>query len=300
MEGLRGDSVSMHKSIILFFYPVLVNGHHVLKSRTSWSSSETSDSSGIGSYHSLNSHHNRSSNSTGHVSQYRSGSDSDIIEADYSSDVKAFPPPPAPNAINQIGFHNNLNNIRDMKYATIDRSHFKKNQHNICNFQNDYSLLKQRSNSLGENEDEEFPTYPDYKMNLPKSKMNTITGTRYSTTNNQRLPIYNVFDGQTSHQIMKNLSPTNSPCKKMVPPAPERRMSTPVGPRVAPKPSVNPYARDRAKTTFPRPFTTDNEPETATPGSFEAKLQAQRQLMKNRSMSVDHSNMRYSQSGTNF
>jgi len=306
----------------------LLNMHPVLKTRSSWSSSETTDSSGIGSYHSLNStqqhqqHNNKQQRSSTTSSGYhRSGSETDVIEVDYLDDYderNMFPTHPIMsttisnhhgyqqqnsyqqsnyqqnNYQNQhhgsIGFHQGSNMMTQHananKYATIDRSHFKRNQ--LTHQNNFQDSLKQRSNSLGENTEEEYPSFPDYKMNLPKPKMNTISGSAVRTLpNHGRQNIFQVFEGHDPSQLLKKLSPTNSPFKKIPPPTPQRRNSTPVGPQTAPKPVK--FVNRSQTSTMPRRNTIDNEPVYAKPGSFEASLQQQRMRIKQRSYSVDQS-----------
>lgn len=261
----------------------MINIHKALKTRTSWSSIETtSDSSGIGSYNSLNSQ-NKLASTTTMQNYYQSSSDSDIIEQDYLSgcDISNVYPSYHSTKNDVGGFHQNYA-TDDMKYATIDRSHFRRNKIHTSSLRDP---LKQRSNSLGE-DGESFPVFPNYKMNLPKSKPNNAANRQAPPT---KPSVFQVFDGQNPQDLLKQLSPTSSPYKKAPPPAPHRRNSSPVGPQTLPKP--NRFPKRNSNTVMS--VAEIDEPEAARPGSFEAALQQRRMVMKKRSVSVDHSSSGY-------
>jgi len=258
--------------------------HKTLKARTSWSSIETTDSSsGIGSHNSLNSHHLRSghSSTTTLPSNYchsNSSNESEGIEHDFPDPDHGgnYPLPPPMDFNTPMKYGNDAG-----KYATIDRSHFRRNQRLTSSLREQNGGIKQRSNSFGENEN----PFPDYKMNLPKNKMNTIARTAFpSNTNgssNGRPTIYNLFDQQSAAELRKKLSPASSPVKATAPPL-HRRNSTSnhAPPPTTPKPK-SPYKRSMTLQTMraePKAFTEDNEPEVEdiTPGSFQDELNKRR------------------------
>ena len=197
------------------------------------------------------------------------------------------------------------------KYATIDRSHFRRNQRLTSSLRDQAAgLNKQRSNSFGENEN---PLFPEYKMNLPKNKMNTICSrTAYTAATNNanngigsnhhhhqhqqqqqqysRPSIYNMFD-QNAAELRKKLSPTGSPVKKPPPPTMPRRNSTQgAPPATAAKPksphrqlSLHSAVGYPPPTSEPKAFTEDNEPDDITPGSFQDALNQRRLTMRKKS-----------------
>ena len=162
----------MFTDALLFLSLDASNIHKTLKTRTSWSSIETTDSSGIGSHNSLNSNHMRSSHSSSSTlpSNYchsNSSNESEGIESDFPDyDIGNYPPPPAMDFNTPSKYSADVS----MKYATIDRSHFRRNQRLSSSLREQNGVSKQRSNSIGDNDNQ----FPDYKMNLPKNKMNTI------------------------------------------------------------------------------------------------------------------------------
>ena len=298
-----------------------------MKTRTSWSSIETTDSSGIGSHigshNSLNSNHPRSSHSStttlpNNYCHSNSSNESEGIEPDFPEIHPAdhplnYPPPPDFNMPMKYGNDSN-------KYATIDRSHFKRHQRLSSSLRDQAAgLNRQRSNSFGENDN---PVFPDYKMNLPKNKMNTICSRTARTVNtnsatngynhnnqyqqqqhmqqqpqqNSRPSIYNMFD-QNPAELRKKLSPTGSPVKKPPPPTMPKRNSVsanhhgppPAG--TAPKPT-SPHRQMSLHSApgFPPPdnqpkaHTEDNEPDDITPGSFQDALNQRRLTMRKNSM----------------
>ena len=205
------------------------------------------------------------------------------------------PPPPIESALTQpTSFHRNAYGTSDMKYATIDRSHFRRNnqqlQRNLRESGSappdgsDFAESKQRSNSVGENEEE----FPEYKMNLPKNKMNTICG-RTAFPTGARPTVFQLFEGQNANQLRSQLNPCTSPSKLL-------SNTSPNAPKTAPKPkapvkhSSQPLMRVPqhllATKEIPRNIV-ESEPEAATPGSFEEQLQRKRLAMKSRSVSVD-------------
>ena len=301
-----------------------------LKPRTSWSSIETTDSSGIGSHigshNSLNSNHPRSSHSStttlpNNYCHSNSSNESEGIEPDFPEIHPAdhalnYPPPPDFNMPMKYGNDSN-------KYATIDRSHFKRHQRLSSSLRDQAAgLNRQRSNSFGENDN---PVFPDYKMNLPKNKMNTICSRTARTVNtnsatngynqnnqyhhqqqqqhmqqqpqqNSRPSIYNMFD-QNPAELRKKLSPTGSPVKKPPPPTMPRRNSAsanhhgPPPPGTAPKPT-SPHRQMSLHSapgfpppdTQPKAHTEDNEPDDITPGSFQDALNKRRLTMRKNSL----------------
>lgn len=265
-----------------------------LKSRKSWSS-ETTDSSGIGSHNSLNSHMRSSHSSTStlpyNYCHSNSSNESEGIEPDFPDNdlVNAFYPPPPP--MTDLHMPAKYGGDIAQKYATVDRSHFQRNQRLACSLreQNMSSGTKQRSNSFGENE-----SFPDYKMNLPKNKMNTICArTAFSNASapNGRPPVFNLFDNQMAAELRKKLSPATSPTKSQPPPTP-RRNSTPSrygSLKIAPKPkSPHQQLSHHPIRPEPRAYTEDNEPDAITPGSFQDALNQRRLTIRKKSMSIQH------------
>lgn len=208
-----------------------------------------------------------------------------------------YPPPPDFNMPMKYGNDSN-------KYATIDRSHFRRNQRLTSSLRDQAGINMQRSNSFGENDN---PVFPDYKMNLPKNKMNTICSRTSRTVNtnsatngynqhhqqqqNSRPTIYNLFD-QNAAELRKKLSPTGSPVKKPPPPTMPRRNSTPANhqgaPPPAPKPknkiSIHPVDGFPPPPSEPKAYTEDNEPDDVTPGSFQDALNQRRLTMRKKSL----------------
>jgi len=279
--------------------------HKSLKSRTSWSSIETTDSSsGIGSHNSLNSHHMRSghsSTSTLPNNSYchsNSSNESEGIEPDFPDcDIGNYPPPPMD--MNMPMKYGGPNSDVSMKYATIDRSHFRRNQRMGAALRDQnmegVGNNKQRSNSFGETE----PNLPDYKMNLPKNKMNTIcarTAFPNASGPGGRPSIYTLFDQQCA-DLRRQLSPTSSPVKTKPPPPLPRRNSNGPPPVTAPKPKGSPHKQmslphpvtgARAE---PKAFTENNEPEHVTPGSFQDALNKRRLTMRKMSQTESSSHV---------
>ena len=317
------------------------NIRKTLKTRTSWSSIETTDSSGIGSHNSLNSNHPRSghSSTTTLPNAYchsNSSNESEGIEYDFPPPTGAFNhhhggvpsmdgslmyPPPPPSDFNMPAKYG----TDAGKYATIDRSHFRRNQRLTSSLRDQTGMLnKQRSNSFGENENNQ-PAAGDHKMNFPKNKMNTICSrTMYNSgasapnnTNgyhhpqqqqqpNARPSIYNMFDQQSTAELRKKLSPTaTSPAKKPPPPTMPRRNSTPIHqapPGTAPKPkSPQRQASLHSAVGYPPPqqiqqyqqqqqveepkaHTEHNDPDDVTPGSFQDALNKRRLNMRKKSI----------------
>ena len=285
--------------LFLFLEPTS-NIHKAFKSRTSWSS-ETTDSSGIGSHNSLNSHHMRSGHSSTSTLPHNychsnSSNESEGIEPDFPDNELAnafYPPPPA---MTELHMPAKYSADVAQKYATVDRSHFRRNQRLTCSLreQNMASGIKQRSNSFGEND-----VFPDYKMNLPKNKMNTIcarTAYAHASAPNGRPAAYNIFDNQMAAELRKKLSPTTSPAKTKPPPTP-RRNSSPSqygAPKTAPKPK-SPYRQLSLQPirAEPKAHTEDNEPEDITPGSFQDALNQRRLTIRKKSLSMQQESSSY-------
>lgn len=295
---------------IFFTFRILdsVNIHKGFKTRTSWSSIETTDSSGVGSYNSLNLHTRSSHPSTSTLPQNychsNSSNESEGIEPDFLGDCDVhtmYPPPPMhhhPDHSMHMSAHSSIHQhqpygvANDMKYATIDRSHFRRVQRQRSGSDTDGSGNKQRSNSVGESEED----CPDYKMNLPKNKMNTICA-RTAFPTGARPTVFQLFENQNASHLRRQLSPNSSPVKlpltAQISQELQRRNSS-NAPKTAPKPKtpikqmtlqhipVNAHHHQE-----PRPYV-ELEPEPATPGSFQAALQQKRMLMlQNKGVSID-------------
>ena len=229
-------------------------------STNSWSSIETCDSSGIGSYNSLTSQ-NKQVKKT-----HCSGSDSDPIEID-CDDCES---------------QGAVSAYSDLRYATIDRSHFRRNKLATASVRAPSTQITNihRSNSFNS---DIIPEFPDYKMNLPKSKHHTICTRGYQYGMNRNHPsLIQALNGHNPADLLKRLSPTSTPTKSNSLET-QRRNSSPVSNNVY-KP-VNPIIRKQLSEThsIPSQSTIDNEPEAATPGSFLAELQKRRVLIRRQS-----------------
>ncbi|XP_065676228.1 protein MTSS 1 isoform X2 [Hydra vulgaris] len=228
-------------------------------STNSWSSIETCDSSGIGSYNSLSSQNK-------HVKKtHRSGSDSDVIEIDCDD-----------SELSGSALARN-----DLRYATIDRSHFKRNMLATASVRSPSIPTNNmhRSNSFNS---EIIPEFPDYKMNLPKSKHHTVSNKGYQYGINRNNPsLIQAFNGHSPAELLKRLSPASTPNRSLE----VRRNSSPV-PSSVHKPINHPIQKQQSETSShstPSQSTIDNEPEAAIPGSFLAELQKRRMLIRRQS-----------------
>ena len=223
-----------------------------------------------------------------------SSNESEGIEPDFPDcDIGNYPPPPMD--MNYPTKYGGANSDVGMKYATIDRSHFRRHQRMGAALQDQNmgvaGINKQRSNSFGENGE---PVLPDYKMNLPKNKMNTIcarTAFPNASAPGGRPSIYTLFDQQCA-DLRKQLSPTSSPMKVQ----PPRRNSSGPSPLTAPKPKSPQkqmsLQQDMGATRVePRAFTENNEPEHITPGSFQDALNKRRLTMRKLSQTESSSHV---------
>lgn len=209
--------------------------------------------------------------------------------------LSRYPAPPMENSIHSA-IHSSIHQNAyaggtEMKYATIDRSHFRRVQRQRSG--SDTDNTKQRSNSVGESEEE----FPDYKLNLPKNKMNTICA-RTAFPPGTRPSVFQLFDGQNAAQLRRQLSPASSPSKQPLTSSLsheiQRRGSSPSAPKTAPKPRspkkqmTLQHINVAQHQELPPPPTHNEEPEPATPGSFQAALQQKRLLMmQKKCVSVD-------------
>ena len=302
------------------------------KTSTSWSSTETSDSSGIGSNGSLTyPNKNRYSSTSGYSEG--SGYQADFIEADHQTDYQVtndqvqYPMYRQYNGHTndrqynghpQYNGHTNESDVGYNKYATIDRSFLQRNRMQFNDMRGSMTPgmpSRHRSNSLGQEED--FPCFPDYKLNLPKSKMNTIARTNYIPAGARP-----VFQNNQGNMISPPTSPLKSPNARPVETSNSNKPKPPIAPKkfslasqlqrmasppqenvtnVDPRTQVDSRTQMRRNNTSasslpapPAELMSDNEDientiEPGRPGTFLDALQQRRNtVLKKRSVSVDH------------
>lgn len=176
--------------------------------RTSWSSLETSDSSGIGSYISLNSHGRPNQDkSTGYHSDGEYEGSDELQDYDYDEEF-------------------------NMQMANLNTGPVQMPQNFQANFRRNTDVTSsmrgtrssgapyRRSNSLTEGE----PLMMDYRMNMPGRRSNTVHA-KHTPTGAKPTAFQALSSGQTPAQLRSQLSPTGSPLKNVRPPT--RKVSSP-------------------------------------------------------------------------
>ena len=202
---------------MLLFIFVLVafsgsNGVHNVQSsnpatRTSWSSLETSDSSGIGSYISLNSqgrpHHDKTSG------YHSDGQYDEDDQQSYDFDE-------------QISMQMASLNPKCVQIPPNIQQNFRRNTDVSSSMRGTRSsgAPYRRSNSLTEGE----PSMLDYRMNMPGRRSNTVYA-KHPPSGAKPTAFQALASGQTAAQLRSQLSPTGSPVKCVR--TPNRKVSSP-------------------------------------------------------------------------
>jgi len=187
------------------------NGVHSVSSsnpatRTSWSSLETSDSSGIGSYISLNSQgHPHHAKSSGYHSdgQY----EDDQPDYDYDEEINIQMANLNPGSVQmppnfQSNFRRNVDVSSSMRGTRSSGAPYR------------------RSNSLTEGES----SMTDYRMNMPGRRSNTVYA-KHPPSGAKPTAFHALAAGQSAAQLRSQLSPTGSPVKGVRPSS--RKVSSP-------------------------------------------------------------------------
>eukprot|EP00794_Sanderia_malayensis_P018607 gene18607-20483_t len=199
------------------------NPHQPMQAtRTSWSSLETSDSSGIGSYCSLNSQGRviqqtqDNSKPSGYHSdgQYEATTDGYL---DYEVNEEMY--------IQMSQMQNTPVSLQQQNL--LQQQQFKRNTDATSSLRGTRSSGApnyRRSNSLTDGD--AMPTMSEYRMTMPRRPSNTVYAK--NTTPGARPTAFQMLANQSPAQLRAKLSPTGSPVKSQRPnPVPARKVSSP-------------------------------------------------------------------------